>query len=139
MKPKTKALLAALTVLSLTQAGFAQVSTVPPLAPKVESPAVQVEYEEEEEGWFGLFGHDKGDHGGKHGGHRRGGHDDDGDDERGDDGDDDGDDDRGEGERGEDNDRGAAAAPCAQDAQGACKPPANGLFQNGTAPKAQTN
>jgi hypothetical protein len=122
MKPKSKALLAALTVLSLTQAGFAQVSTVPPLAPKVESPAVQVEYEEEEEGWFGLFGHDKGDQGGKHGGHRRGGHDDDGDDERGD-----------------DDDRGAAAAPCAQDAQGACKPPANGLFQNGTAPKAQTN
>lgn len=125
MKPKSKVLLAALAVLSLTQAGFAQVSTVPPLAPKVESPAVPVEYEEEEEGWFGLFGHDKGDHGGKHGGHRRGGHDDDGDD--------------GDDERGEDDDRGATAAPCTQDAQGACKPPANGLFQNGTAPKAQTN
>jgi len=119
MKPSTLALLAAMTALTFGT-GLAQAQTSAPAAP-----VVLAEYDEDEDGegggLFGLFGgHQRGEHGGKHGRQEAQ-------------------------ERGEDDDENAGCRQGATDANGLCQtgqnatPPANGLFNNGAAPKAQMN
>jgi hypothetical protein len=117
MKTSILALMAAMTL----GAGMAQAQTA---AAKVQVPVVQADYDEdddgEEGGLLGLFG----GHHGRHGGQQRGESDHEG--------------------RGGDDDGGCRQG--ATDANGRCQtgaqnttPPANGLFNNGAAPKAQMN
>ncbi|NBZ86994.1 hypothetical protein [Stagnihabitans tardus] len=119
MKTTSKALLAAMTLLSLGLAGLAQAQA--PIAPNLtapEAPLVAVDYDEDDDEGEGWFSHRRGH--GDHEDHERGDHDDD------------------------DDDDGEGGCRGATDADGRCQtgqsasPPANGLF-NGAAPKAQVN
>lgn len=143
----SKWILAGMTALALVSGGFAraqETATPAQPAPLVLADAGEDD-DENEGGWFAWMGGDHDGHGDHRGGHR--GHD------GGRGGDHDDDEDKGEG-RGDDDhagrhgcgpqgagddddDDGAACGPGAQAQPGT--PPANGLFQNGQAPKAQVN
>lgn len=135
MKLASRLILAATTALVLagaTVAGAqAVVSPAPAAATKTAAPVTLADYEEEDEGWFQWLGHgdDDGHDGhqggrGEHGG--RESHDDDDDDCQ-----------PGNGFGGDDDDEGGACG-MGLNAQ-PTTPPANGLFKDGAAPKAQMN
>lgn len=131
MKPASRLILAASTALVLagaTMAGAqAVVTPAPAAATETAAPVTQADYEEEGEGWFQWLGHRGHDgHEGHHGG--RGEH---GDRESHDD-----DDDDCQPGRGGDDDHGACSMGMTAQPT---TPPANGLFKDGAAPKAQMN
>lgn len=138
MKPASRLILAMSTALVLAGATMAGAQAVvapkPAATTETAAPVTQADYEEEgEEGegwfqWLGHRGHDGHDgHHGKHGEHGdRESHDDDDDDCQ-----------PGRGFGGDDDDEGGACG-MGMNAQ-PTTPPANGLFKNGAAPKAQMN
>ena len=132
MKLASRLILAVPTALVLagaTMAGAqAVVAPTPAATTETAAPVTQADYDEEGEGWFQWLGHRGHDgHEGHHGG--RGEH---GDRESHDDDDDDCQPGRG----GDDDDHGACGMGMTAQPT---TPPANGLFNNGAAPKAQMN
>lgn len=136
MKTASRLILAATTALVLAGASMAGAQAIhapaPTAIPSTAAPATLADYDEEDGGWFqwlGRRGHggDEGHHGGRgeHGG--REAHDDD----------DEGGCQAGGGFGGDDDDEGGTCG-MGMNAQPST-PPANGLFKNGAAPKAQMN
>lgn len=132
MKPASRLILAMSTALVLAGATMAGTQAVvapkPAATTETAAPATQADYEEEGEGWFQWLGHrgHEGHHGGRGEHGDRASHDDDDDDCQ-----------PGRGFGGDDDDEGGACG-MGMNSQ-PTTPPANGLFKNGAAPKAQMN